>query len=134
MIVNDPRVLAEVQEAFGRYETALMANDLAGMDACFWHDDKTIRYGIAEILHGIGEIRAYRQGRSPAGLHRVLSRTVITTFGSDCATASTLFEREAQAGMIGRQQQTWVRLEAGWRIVAAHVSVVPVPAAAGAAV
>jgi hypothetical protein len=129
MQINDPRVLAEVQDAFQRYETALLANDLAGMDALFWHDDKTLRYGVAENLHGIDEIRAYRSNRSPLGLHRSLSRTVITTFGTDCATASTLFEREAQAGMIGRQQQTWVRLDVGWRIVAAHVSVIPHPVA-----
>jgi len=129
MQINDPRVLAEVQDAFQRYETALLANDLAGMDALFWHDDKTLRYGVAENLHGIDEIRAYRSNRSPLGLHRSLSCTVITTFGTDCATASTLFEREAQAGMIGRQQQTWVRLDVGWRIVAAHVSVIPHPVA-----
>lgn len=129
MQINDPRVLAEVRDAFQRYETALLANDLAGMDALFWHDGKTLRYGAAENLHGIDEIRAYRSNRSPVGLHRTLSRTVITTFGADCATASTLFERDAQADMIGRQQQTWVRLDVGWRIVAAHVSVIPHPVA-----
>ncbi len=129
MVVNDPQVVAEVQDAFARYETALLANDLEGLDSCFWHDGRTIRYGIAEILYGIGEIRAYRSGRSPAGLQRTLARTVITSFGTDTATASTLFERDTQPGSIGRQQQTWVRLDVGWRIVAAHVSVIPRPAA-----
>lgn len=132
-VVNDPRVLAEVQDAFDRYETALLANDLAGLDGFFWHDGRTIRYGIAENLYGIGEIRAYRSGRSPAGLHRTLGSTVITSFGTDTATASTLFERDTQPGMVGRQQQTWVRLDVGWRIVAAHVSVIDRAAAVAAA-
>ncbi|WPB58276.1 oxalurate catabolism protein HpxZ [Xylophilus sp. GOD-11R] len=129
MLVNDPTVLAEVRQAFERYEAALVSNDLDGMDACFWHDGRTIRYGIAENLHGIEEIRAFRSGRSPVGLQRVLSRTEITTFGTDSATASTLFEREAQPGMIGRQQQTWARLDGAWKIVAAHVSVIARPVA-----
>lgn len=129
MVINDPQTLAEVQDAFQRYETALLANDLDGLDSFFWHDGKTIRYGVAENLYGIAEIRAYRSNRSPVGLHRTLDQTVITTFGSDSATASTLFERPTQPGTIGRQQQTWVRLPAGWRIVAAHVSVIPHTAA-----
>ena len=129
MDINDPAVLAQVQQAFARYEAALIANDLEAMDACFWHDGRTIRYGIAENLHGIDEIRAYRSGRPPVGLQRLLSRTEITTFGADTATASTLFEREAQPGMIGRQQQTWRRLDGVWKIVAAHVSLIPRPVA-----
>lgn len=128
MRINDPEVVAEVEAEFARYEAALVANDLAALDAFFWNDPQVIRYGAAENLHGIDEIRAYRRGRSPAGLARTLSRTVITTFGSDSATASTLFERPAQAGLIGRQQQTWMRLGSlGWKIVAAHVSLIGRP-------
>ncbi|MDM0015080.1 oxalurate catabolism protein HpxZ [Variovorax sp. J22P168] len=129
MIINDPGVVAEVQAVFHRYETALLANDLQGLDAFFWTDSKVVRYGVAENLHGIHEIRAYRSKRSPVGLSRSLSHTIITTFGHASATASTLFEREAHAGFIGRQQQTWVRFETGWKIVAAHVSLIPQPAA-----
>ena len=125
MEVNLPDVVAEVQDAFARYERALTTNDLAGMDACFWTSPHTIRYGIAENLYGIEAIRAFRAGRSPAGLARDLSRTVVTTFGRDFATASTLFTRTTVPGRVGRQQQSWARLPEGWRIVSAHVSLIP---------
>ena len=125
MVINDPKVLADVWAAFSRYETALLTNDLATLDAFFWSDANVVRYGAAENLYGIENIRAYRRGRSSVGLARNLSNTTINTYGSDSATASTLFEREAHAELIGRQQQTWIRLADGWKIVAAHVSLIP---------
>ena len=124
MQINLPEVKAEVEAAFARYETALMANDVDTLQALFWNSPHTIRYGIGEILYGWEEIGAFRSARSPAGLARVISRTVITTFGRDFATASTLFNRASLAGKIGRQQQSWARFEDGWHIVAAHVSVI----------
>ncbi len=123
MEVNRPEVVAEVAAAFARYEAALVANDVAGLDALFWESPLTIRYGVGENLYGIEAIRAFRAGRSPAGLARTLSGTVITTYGADLATASTLFHRGA--GVVGRQMQTWVRMAEGWRVVAASVSVLP---------
>jgi Protein of unknown function (DUF3225) len=127
MIINDPAVLAEVRAAFARYEAALVANDVAVLDSLFWQDARTIRYGIAENLYGAAEILAFRKGRSPAGLIRDLSRTVITTFGTDFATASTLFKRAGTHSKIGRQMQTWARLTDSWRVVAAHVSLIDLP-------
>ena len=127
MDVNLPDVKHEVESAFARYEIALMANDVDTLQALFWNSSHTIRYGINEILHGWHEIGAFRSGRSPAGLARVITRTVITTFGRDFATASTLFHRASLPGQTGRQQQTWVRFPEGWRITAAHVSVIPEP-------
>ncbi len=124
MDVNLPEVKAEVEAAFARYEAALMANDAEALQSMFWNSSHTIRYGIGEILHGWEEIGAFRFARSPVGLARVISRTVITTFGRDFATASTLFHRDTMPGRIGRQQQTWARFDDGWRIVAAHVSVI----------
>src|SRR4249919_989230 len=95
-----------------------------------FHDDaRTIRYGGAEILYGHAEISAFRAARSPVGLARTLSRTVITAFGRDFAVASTLFHRPSAPGKIGRQMQTWVRFAQGWRIVAAHVSMIDAPSA-----
>ena len=123
-MVNDPEVVIELEAEFSRYEKALVTNDVATLDALFWHDDSTIRYGTSENLYGQAEIAAFRAGRPAAGLDRVLERTVITTFGSDFATAATLFRRANVAGRIGRQTQTWVRMPEGWRIVAAHVSVI----------
>ena len=124
MDVNVPDVLAEVEAAFARYEQALVTNDLAVLDELFWADSRTVRYGAGELLYGIEAIRVFRGVRPAQGLARSLGRTVITTFGQDFATASTEFTREGMAGKIGRQQQSWVRMASGWRIVAAHVSVI----------
>jgi hypothetical protein len=124
MEIDLPEVVAEVQAAFARYETALVTNDVAALDATFHEDARTIRYGTSEILYGFDEIAAFRAARSPVGLMRTLSRTVITTYGRDFAVASTLFRRDTMPGKVGRQMQTWVRFPAGWKVVAAHVSVV----------
>jgi hypothetical protein len=124
MDVDLPEVVAEVSAAFERYEQALVSNDVAALDAMFRDDPRTIRYGGGENLYGYGGIKAFRAGRSPAGLARTLSKTVITTYGRDFAVASTLFQRASAPGKIGRQMQTWVRFADGWRVVAAHVSVI----------
>jgi hypothetical protein len=128
MKINDPNTLAEVEAAFARYESALVSNDVDTLNALFWRNPLTIRYGIGEVLHGHDEIAAFRTARSPVGLARSLSRTVITTYGNDFATASTLFHRETAPGKLGRQMQSWARLAEGWRVVAAHVSVIDEPA------
>jgi hypothetical protein len=124
MLVDDPDTLAEVKAVFARYEAALVSNDVAVLDALFWGDARTIRYGGGENLYGAGEILAFRRARPAAGLARDLERTVITTFGKDFATASTLFYRESAPGKVGRQLQSWVRMPQGWQVVAAHVSII----------
>jgi hypothetical protein len=124
MDINLPETKAEVEAAFERYEAALMANDVETLQALFWNSPHTMRYGINEILHGWEAIGAFRAGRSTVGLARTISHTVITTFGRDFATASTLFHRVTQPGKVGRQQQSWARFADGWHIVAAHVSVI----------
>jgi hypothetical protein len=124
MEINIPSVVAEVEAIFARYETALVDNDVETLEELFWDDGRTIRYGAAELLYGMDEIRAFRRARSPMGLARRLDRTVITTFGHDLATANTLFFRDQMANKIGRQSQTWARLPQGWRVVSAHVSLI----------
>ena len=124
MNINDPKIVAEVEAAFAVYETALVGNDVATLNRLFWQSPLTIRYGIAENLYGSDEVAAFRTARSPIGLSRSISRTVIATYGEDFATASTLFHRASAAGKIGRQMQSWVRFSEGWRIVAAHVSLI----------
>ena len=127
MIVNDPAVKAEVEAAFAAYETALTTNDVAALDG-FFHDAPTsIRYGVGENLYGYPAIQAFRAARPSAGLERRLERTEVTTYGGDLAVASTLFYRDNAPGKVGRQMQTWVRFPHGWRIVAAHVSVIDAP-------
>ena len=121
--INLPDVLAEVTAVFARYEDALVNNKVEVLDELFWDSPLTVRYGAAENLRGIEAIRAFRAARPAVGLARRLANTVITTFGRDFATAMTEFHREGSA-RVGRQSQTWVRSERGWRVVAAHVSVV----------
>lgn len=124
MEIDIPQVKAEVEDAFARYEAALVNNDVATLEALFHDDGRTIRYGGGENLYGMDAIREFRRARSPVGLARTLAHTVITTYGHDFAVASTLFRRENAPGRIGRQQQSWVRFPQGWRVVAAHVSVI----------
>ena len=125
MDVDLEDVVREVEAEFARYEAALVANDLGTLDALFWSDERNVRYGAAEALYGIEAIRRFRRGRAATGLERTLHRTVITAFGRDFATTSTLFSRSGWPRHVGRQQQSWVRFMDGWRIVAAHVSLTP---------
>jgi hypothetical protein len=134
MEVDLPDVVAEVTAAFDRYEQALVANNVAVLDEIFRRDRRTIRYGSEENLYGYDEIAAFRAARPSAGLARTLSRTVITTYGRDFAVASTLYNRpSAGPGKVGRQTQTWVRFSEGWRVVAAHVSVIADPTTSSSA-
>ena len=121
MLINDPETLAQATAAFDAYEAALMANDLEALDALFWPDARTVRYGPGQNLYGIEQIRAFRQGRVGGSPQRTLANTVITTFGRDFATANTEFQRQG-ADRSARQSQTWARFDAGWRVVAAHIS------------
>ncbi|MCS2164129.1 oxalurate catabolism protein HpxZ [Scandinavium manionii] len=119
--IDRPAVLNDVTSAFYRYEKALTSNDIAVLDELFWDDGRTVRYGATENLYGIAEIRDFRNSRPSKGLDRLLYHTTITTYGEDMAVASTEFTRE-NSERVGRQMQTWVKFPCGWRIVAAHVS------------
>lgn len=120
MQINLPDVLAEVTAAFERYERALVTNDVAVLDELFWDSPHTLRYGVGENLHGYDAICAYRAARPAQGLERSLQHLVITSYGRDFAMANTEFQRAGSRP--GRQSQTWMRTPAGWRVVAAHVS------------
>jgi 1-carboxybiuret hydrolase subunit AtzH-like protein len=127
MEVDLPDVLAEVTEQFARYEKALVGNDVAVLDELFRADGRTLRYGGGENLYGYEAIMAFRAGRPSAGLMRKLANTLITSYGRDTAVASTLFYRDSAPEKVGRQMQTWVRFPEGWKIVAAHVSMIDEP-------
>ncbi|MFD1704081.1 oxalurate catabolism protein HpxZ [Methylopila henanensis] len=124
MEIDIPEVKAEVEAVFAAYEAALVGNDVPTLEALFRDDPLTLRYGGGENLYGMDAIRAFRRARSPQGLARALERTLITTYGRDFAVANTLFRRDGAPGRIGRQSQTWVRFPDGWKVVAAHVSVI----------
>ena len=133
MQINLPDVVEEVRAAFTEYERALVANDIAAMNALFWNAPETVRYGIAEIQHGGDAIRQWRETCAPVPPSRLLHRTVVTTFGADFATVSTEFTSDATPS-IGRQMQSWARMApiatpgaSSWQIVAAHVSLIPKP-------
>lgn len=125
MKINDPAVLAEVTAAFSAYETALVSNDVATLDKLFKDSPQTLRYGVGENLYGYDEIAAFRSARPSTDLMRTIERTVITTYGATTATANTLFRRDSLVGKVGRQSQTWIKFAEGWRVVSAHVSIIP---------
>jgi hypothetical protein len=125
--IDIPEIVAEVRQAFEDYEKALVNNDVDKLDELFRDDPRTVRYGVSEVLYGYDAIKAFRAARSPVGLGRTLSQTSITTYGRDFATASTLYQRPSAGAKIGRQMQTWVRFPEGWRVVAAHVSLMDPP-------
>ena len=119
--INDPGVVAEVRAAVDAYETALMTNDVAALDGAFWASPHTVRYGVAENLYGFDEIAAFRVGRRGGSPPRERLRTEIVALGPDVAVANVEFVR-TDTGRNGRQSQTWLRTEEGWKVVAAHVS------------
>lgn len=122
--INIPEVVAEVTAAFMRYEQALVENDVATLDAMFWNNANTLRFGIAENLYGYAAIASFRSSRPPIDLTRGLRNTVIVSYGRDFATANTEFQRVGSS-VSGRQSHVWVRTDEGWRIAAAHVSLMP---------
>ena len=121
MIINDPTAMAQLTHAFAEYEQALVTNDIATLDKLFWTSPHTLRYGVAENLYGFDAIQAFRNGRPAHNLARTVTRSALTTFGADYGVANIEFIR-AGSDRIGRQSQSWVRFDEGWRVVAAHVS------------
>lgn len=122
MTINDPDVIAELRELYSQYEHALVTNDVEKLVKMFWADPRAMRFGATENLYGHKEISEFRNARPSANLVRAVMRLDIVSFGKDFASITLEFERGSQQG---RQSQTWVRFPEGWRIVAAHVSLIP---------
>jgi|HubBroStandDraft_4_1064222.scaffolds.fasta_scaffold142686_2 hypothetical protein len=126
MTINDPATVAELRELYPRYEEALVTNNVDTLMSMFWSSPYVARFGPNESLYGIDEVEAFRKGRSPANLARTITRLEIVAFGKDFASITVAFEREVEGQVTrGRQSQTWARLAEGWRIVFAHVSILP---------
>jgi hypothetical protein len=121
MEINRPDVLAEVTARFLDYERAINENDIAALDDAFLESAHTVRLGMTEELWSHDEIKAFRRTRNTAGLRRELVKYVITTYGDRLAVANALFRR-AGVAKLGRQSQTWVKLDGAWKVISAHVS------------
>ena len=126
MIINDPDVIAELQALYPRYEQALVTNDVQSMVEMFWSGDRVMRFGVNENLYGPEELAAFRKARPATNLARAVTRLDIVSFGRDFASITLEFERGGVSGKVrGRQSQVWVRFPEGWRIVSAHISLMP---------
>jgi hypothetical protein len=126
MTINDPEVVAELQALYPRYEQALVGNDVDTLVAMFWTGSQVMRFGATECLYGPEELEAFRRSRPAANLARTIKRIDIASFGRDFASITLEFERDGAKGKVhGRQSQTWVRFPEGWRIVSAHISLMP---------
>jgi len=124
--INLPDVLAELHEIYPRYEKALVNNDVETLMAMFWASPFVMRFGAAENLYGHEELEQFRKSRPASNLARTVKRLEIVAFGLDFGSVTLEFERDTDKGLVcGRQSQVWVRLPEGWRIVAAHVSMLP---------
>lgn len=124
--INLPDVVAELRELYPRYEQALVSNDVDTLVAMFWSSPDVMRFGVSENLYGQEELEAFRKNRPAANLARTAKRLEIVSFGRDFGSITLEFERDAANGMVrGRQSQVWVRFPEGWRIVSAHVSLLP---------
>lgn len=128
MTVNDPKVVAELRALYPRYEEALVSNDVDTLMAMFWSGPEVMRFGVTENLYGPEELAAFRKARPGANLERAVTRLDVVSFGNDFGSITLEFERDTSAGKVrGRQSQVWVRMPEGWRIVSAHVSLLPAP-------
>ena len=126
MIVNDPQVIAELETLYPEYEQALVANDVEKLIAMFWDGKQVMRFGASENLYGPEELEAFRKARPASNLARTVNRLDIVSFGPNFASITLEFERETGTKLLrGRQSQVWVRFPEGWRIVQAHVSLLP---------
>ena len=126
MMINDPEVIAELEALYPEYERALVTNDVEKLVAMFWDGQQVMRFGATENLYGPEDLEAFRKTRPASNLARALNRLDIVSFGRDFASITLEFERETGTRLVkGRQSQVWVRFPQGWRIVQAHVSLLP---------
>jgi hypothetical protein len=126
MTINDPEVVAELAALYPRYEHALVTNNVEILVEMFWAGPQVMRFGVTENLYGPEELEAFRKNRPGSNLARNVTRIDIVTFGRDFASITLEFERASASGTVrGRQSQVWTRLPEGWRIVQAHVSLLP---------
>ena len=116
--VNLPQIRDEVTACFLDYDTALLAGDVAALAGWFYDGPEASRFGIGEELYGSAQIAAWRR-QAPRLVRSPLRRYDVVTLARDVAVVTAEFD---EAGAVGRQSQTWVRSDAGWRVLTGHVS------------
>jgi Protein of unknown function (DUF3225) len=125
-LINIPSVVGEITRLFWDYEAAFLRNDAEALSHYFWDSEAMTRYGVCDKQLGHAAMVAYRRSVPTIDFTRELLAIRINTFGPDMAVAMTEFKR-SDTSLHGFQTQTWVRLPQGWKIVSAHVSMVPTP-------
>lgn len=116
-------------QAFRAYESALMSDDIAALDALFADSPTTLRGDAAGLLVGHEQIAAFRRSLGGAPKRRIV-QTHVQVIDEDHALIVAVTELDR--GGRGLQTQLWardpVRIEyGGWQVTAAHVSA-PAPA------
>jgi hypothetical protein len=126
MRINVPSIVAELETLYPDYETALTANAVKTLTEMFWNSPLTTRFGITKNLFGNDEITSFRQSRPASNLQRTIRRIEVVKFGADHGEVTVEFERTVDDHIVSaRQSQLRVRFSEGWRIVSAHVSLLP---------
>lgn len=120
-VFNDPADVAELRAVFSRYEAALVGNDLDTLDELFWRDPRTVRVGLDDRQDGFEAVSAFRHAQTGQTPPRQLHNTSILTFDDSTAVITSDFV-PTDGSPAGRQSQTWVRFDDGWKVVAADVS------------
>ncbi|MEO6861721.1 MAG: oxalurate catabolism protein HpxZ [Microcoleus sp.] len=125
--INEAAMVAQLTQLYLKYEKALCTNDIETLDNLFWDAPQVVRFGVTENLYGGDEVRAFRQGREVVNLDRQMYNLKVVTFGADTAAVTLEFRRVTDGVVpLGRQSQMWRKFPEGWKIVSAHVSLLPV--------
>jgi len=124
--INHPDLISELTSLYLQYETALVENDIATMDSLFWDSPHVVRFGATENLYGSEAVRTFRQNRPPKNLAREIFNLTVVTFADDTAAITLEFRRKIDGVLRhGRQSQMWRKFPDGWKVVSAHVSLMP---------
>src|SRR5438552_4082267 len=104
----------DVRACFLAYESALVAGNVAELNDWFIDDSRVIRFGIADEQWGAEAVRQWRRTALPVAPGRALVDTDVVLWSEHVAVVTTLIRYPGTAE-IGRQSQTWIRIDGDWR-------------------
>ncbi|BAZ42554.1 hypothetical protein NIES4101_85230 [Calothrix sp. NIES-4101] len=126
-VINNPTLVAELTDLYLKYEDALCHNKLDILNELFWNAPEVVRFGITENLYGGDEISKFRANRPDFKIDREIYNLKVVVLGQDSAAITLEFRRIIDGvERRGRQSQMWFRLPEGWKVVSAHVSLLPI--------